>query len=382
MAGEFPEHPPLTIGGIQTVTWQLSSALMRMSGVEVSALSVEKWLDSSAWVSKACHAGIDAQYVRSPRHVPNVVTAWTSDAWVVQHRAKRLGPDLVHGHGQAGYSVGTIRSGLPHVVTMHGILTQEKAANDRAWRSRLRESTWSSLENWVLRKVKHLIVISPHVLDSVSPRTSASLHLIPNAVSDDFFGLTRVASATPTVLAVGWLDPRKRQDMLIRAMALVHKQREDVRLRIVGNAPPRGADYAEKLAALVRELDLETVVSIESAVSQERLNEYYATSWLLAHCAVEESSPMAIAQALASGLPVVAVDIPGVRHLVTDNVNGYRNGIDDEVSLASKLLDALESRAKLDGMSVAARTSASKFSQAAVAAETSELYHAILAGAR
>ncbi len=106
-----------------------------------------------------------------------------------------------------------------------------------------------------------------------------------------------------TLLSVGRNAAEKRQDMLIRALALC-KNRAQIRLAIVGNGPQRGA-----LEALSRELLDEGQVRFEYLPPDE-LIEWYNSADLYVHCAAVEVECMAATEAMACGLPLLIADAP------------------------------------------------------------------------
>ena len=381
VAGEFPQAPPTAIGGIQAVTWQLTSTLSQMKETEVDVFSYEKWwephADGRAW-NKA-YGALMAHYGTSPKALPHVLSTWSTDAWATRRMARRLRPDVVHAHGQTGYAVGALTARLPAVITVHGILAVEKRATDYGGiRARLREATWRATEDWCLRNAKDVIVISPYVGDAIRPRTGARLHAVPNPVSEEFFSLNHPRApgrAWPQVLTIGWLSARKRHDLTLRAFKQVSERHSGARLRIVGSPPPRGERYLRFMQDMVRDLGLGDRVDFLGRISQHDLLREYASATLLVHAAEEESSPMVIAQALASGVPVVAMDIPGVRHLVVPAVTGERARNGDPEHLGSVICALLSNSGTTATLSKTARAHAKRnFSARAVATHTLDVY--------
>jgi glycosyltransferase involved in cell wall biosynthesis len=52
IGGDFPLNPPVTIGGIQAVTWQLASGLQALGGLDLHVSACEKWWpnpEGSSW---------------------------------------------------------------------------------------------------------------------------------------------------------------------------------------------------------------------------------------------------------------------------------------------------------------------------------------------
>ena len=407
LAGDFPEAPPMTIGGIQAVTWQLASGLADVGDFEIHTAACERFWQAPPgrrWRSR--WRGGTAHYLRVPRQVPHVVSSWTSDAAYVRRTIRSTGAQLVHAHGQVGYTIGAIRSGVPHVVTPHGILRREKRASAGAHAlsgERLRESLWNATEDWCLAHARHIVAISPYVRRQIAPRTNAQLHDIPNPVDPGFFALARggapdaaasgglvasggsAASAeppSPTILTVGWLNARKRHELILRALPLVRERLPGVRLRIVGNAEAGETQLLRRLRRLVVELGVGEAVEFLSELSHAELLEVYRQASLYVHAAAEESSPVAVAQAMAAGLPLCAVDIPGLHHLLLDGHTGLYAREATPQALAAAILRALQTPTFAATLGINARREAlARFHPSAVAGATADLYREVLAQA-
>jgi glycosyltransferase involved in cell wall biosynthesis len=388
LAGDFPERPPLTIGGIQAVTWQLARGLAERGGFEVHTATCERfWQRPPPARSWSCEwGGCTAHYRRSPEWIPHVVSSWTGDAEYVRRKIAATGAWLVHAHGQVGYTIGALRSGAPHVVTPHGMLLREKRASVGSGAlsgDRVREALWSATENWCLAHARHIVVISPYVRELIEPRTRAQLHDIPNPVDPAFFALERSESLAPALLSVGWLNERKRHELIVRALGLVRERVPGARLRIVGNVEAGDAQRLRCLRRLVDELDLGDAVDFLHGLSHEQLLEEHRRASVYVHAAEEESSPVAVAQAMAAELALCAVEIPGLHHLLVDGRTGVYAREATPQALALAILEVLENRDMARSLALNARHEArARFHPAAVAGATADLYREVLAQAK
>jgi glycosyltransferase involved in cell wall biosynthesis len=101
------------------------------------------------------------------------------------------------------------------------------------------------------------------------------------------------------ILAVGVIAPRKGHDVLIRALARLTDL--DWSLTIAGGV--RDAVHADGLAALVEEKGLSARVRFAGELSPEALDALYARADLFALASHWEGYGMAVAEAMARGLP-------------------------------------------------------------------------------
>ena len=122
------------------------------------------------------------------------------------------------------------------------------------------------------------------------------------------------------------LSREKGVDVLVRAMDGV-----DARLLVVGDGPDDG---------LVRSLAPPNV-SFAGRVPRDELQALYAQSDVFVMPSRSETWGMAMQEAAAVGLPLIATDAPGAAHdLIEDGVNGYRVPVEDVGALHDALVKA------------------------------------------
>jgi glycosyltransferase involved in cell wall biosynthesis len=118
------------------------------------------------------------------------------------------------------------------------------------------------------------------------------------------------------LLALGRLSPEKRFDMLIDAFSRIAAKRPEWDLAIVGDGPLR-----DQLSAQVRRLGIESRVHLPGRVGNPQA--WYDRADAFAMTSRFEGFPNVLLEAIASGLPVIAVDcLTGPSELVEDGVNG------------------------------------------------------------
>ncbi len=120
------------------------------------------------------------------------------------------------------------------------------------------------------------------------------------------------------LLFVGRLAVQKNVPLLLRAVA-AYRDRYDseFHLTIVGEGDMRPAIEAE-----IRRLELDPLVTLVGARHGEALESSYAQADLLILTSLFESFGLVLVEAMTKALPVVSVNIPAVRNVVADGVNG------------------------------------------------------------
>lgn len=153
----------------------------------------------------------------------------------------------------------------------------------------------------------------------VLPADLQRIDLLYNAINVKRF-LRALPLANKQVLSrlvtVGRLVQHKNQQFLIDVMRCLHAEGQMVSLDILGDGPDRQI-LEQKVAAY----KLEPYVKFHGNV--ERVEEILWESDLYIHGALSEPFGLVFPEAMAAGLPVVAVDGGGNRDLIENGWNGY-----------------------------------------------------------
>ncbi len=168
----------------------------------------------------------------------------------------------------------------------------------------------------------------------------------------------RVEKNQKIILFVGGLDKAhyfKGLNVLIEAMVIL-RDRSDWKLLIVGRGGLLG-DYKIKC----RENNIQNRVEFLDSVSDEELPRVYRNSdfFVLPSINKGEAFGIVLLEAMSSGLPVIASDLPGVRSVFTDK-EGLKVTPGDKTDLANKITLFLENKDFLLEMSVSARALSEK----------------------
>ncbi len=132
------------------------------------------------------------------------------------------------------------------------------------------------------------------------------------------------------IFSAGRLDPMKRFDLLVRALA---DCRRPVRAVIAGDGPE-----AERLRALAGELGLSDRVELTGRVDDERLLALYARALAVFYAPFDEDYGYVTLEAFRSGRPVVTTaDAGGVLEFVRDGENGFVCSASSTGEIAARL---------------------------------------------
>lgn len=159
------------------------------------------------------------------------------------------------------------------------------------------------------RVVGRVVTASPESFRLASPKVRVLGHGID---TDQFAPAARPAAGNArfTVLSVGRIAPVKRLETLVEAANRLYHGLElrDLRVRIVGEAAPEDAGYAEGLRRQVTLLGLEAVVTFAGPRPYDQVADEYRRADVMVNLSRTGSLDKAVLEAMACGTPVVTAN--------------------------------------------------------------------------
>lgn len=233
-------------------------------------------------------------------------------------------------------------TGTPLVLRLSSHLTASHAGNLRPLsRFRYRVACRSFSE------VDAVIAVSQGIADDIVAKTRLAPKRIRTIYNPTFSeDLLAKSSAPldhpwlnghgpPVILGVGRLTMRKDFQNLIRAFAVVRRQRS-VRLVILGEGVQRG-----ELTSLARELGVYSDVDMPGFVDNPLAWMSRASVFVLS--SICEGLPGVLIEAMAAGCPVVSTDCPsGPAEILQNGRYGSLVPVGDTLSLAGSIMTTLD----------------------------------------
>jgi glycosyltransferase involved in cell wall biosynthesis len=174
-----------------------------------------------------------------------------------------------------------------------------------------------SLIRYVLRHAERVIAVSPEWRDALAAIEPASrIEIVPNPVEVPPWQ-AGLEARPPSVVFLGVLCERKGVYDLLHAWPAVVKTVSDARLVLCGPGE------LESVRALARELGIEPSVHVAGWVAGEAKESLVRSAWAVVLPSHVEALPMAILEALAAGVPVVATRVGGVPSAVENGKQGF-----------------------------------------------------------
>ncbi len=248
--------------------------------------------------------------------------------WVI----RKENVDVVNSHwllpnGLIGAFITSVL-GIPHVLTLHarGVLVLQKVPF--GW----------LIVNYVYQRSDMILPVSTHIRDCFleigggTVPVDGQFQIQPMGAHVNEYDVSSKSELRVDTgvdgeiqgLFVGRLAEKKGVDYLLDAMTIVSPEVDNFHLSIVGRGP-----LQEELHNYADKLDLNGYVTFKGWVSEKELIEQYIMADFVVVPSIEaesgdtEGMPTVIAEAFASGNPVIGTEVGGIPDVVKQGENGY-----------------------------------------------------------
>ena len=170
--------------------------------------------------------------------------------------------------------------------------------------------------------------------------------VIANPVNAGSINCEHIKKREKKIIAAGRLSTQKNYALLIKAFNLIKAEFPEYRVEIYGQGPEK-----DNLELLIAEHGLQDQVFLMGTKPNVMKQEANAALYVMS--SDYEGFPNALAEAMASGIPVISTDFPsGVAHeLITDGENGFVVPLRDEEKMATAMRTVLSDEALQQTMS-------------------------------
>jgi len=223
----------------------------------------------------------------------------------------------------------------------------------------IKEESFGWLKLWLLRQFTAIYAISDALAQDYldSGFDPAQVFVLPNCLDTELFrpinqpwekAKLREKLGLPgnsiVILFVGSMIKRKGIDLLIDSFISVSKEVENLFLWIIGPSnlsenPSLDQDFVESLLNEIDQAKLSDRVLVSGLIQhRQSLSDSYRAADLFVFPSRNEGLPNVILEAMASGLPVVVSDLPGLKSITKSGENALVIPIDN----SNKLSDAIK----------------------------------------
>ncbi|WP_157697089.1 glycosyltransferase [Brachybacterium avium] len=258
------------------------------------------------------------------------------------------------------------RLGLPAVYEVRGLWEVTRASRAPEWADSEEFRFLSRMEADAARGATRVIALTAALRDELIVRgvDREKIHVVPNGVDTSRFTpaprdaalAAQLGLSEKTVIGyVGSIVDYEGLDVLLAAVGSLNRGREDFHVLIVGD----GAGLSE-LQGLVRELELDHVVTFTGRVPHGDVERYYSLIDItpfprLPLPVTEMVSPLKPFEAMAMGKAVVASDVTALEEFIKPGINGLLHRKGDAESLTAQLAFLLDEPEQLLALGRSAR---------------------------
>jgi glycosyltransferase involved in cell wall biosynthesis len=187
---------------------------------------------------------------------------------------------------------------------------------------------WQWYFRQVIRLTNGVVALSKEWLQLSSLVADRKVYYLPNAINVNLYcsvaekHLSDAHIKTPCkVLYLGYLGKSKGSFDLLDTAADIHSQGMDMIFDLVGGALV--PEELERLREKITASKMEDYVRLHSlSYGNDKLN-FLLDADVFVYPSYYEGMPMAVLEAMACGLPVVASRVGGLPDLIQDGVNGF-----------------------------------------------------------
>lgn len=341
---------PVTFGGAEKVNLNfLSNVDRKQIDLHVIAL-VRPWEKPPLLVEEIERLGISYSTLpvaarprpgNDPIQILKVI-------WALYSMLRQQRFDLLHTHGYfadiCGIPIARLLR-LPALSTCHGFIDTDRKLQ-----------LYNRMDLWALKLCSRVIAVSDELrngleklgIDEDKIRVIANAVPVPPLATQNDKGHRSFrqqhgnSQEEFVFVYIGRLSEEKGLLYLLEAFSELIKSDVCARLVLIGDGPQR-----KMLERRVVELDIERQVSLTGF--QKQISPWLASADCFVLPSLTEGTPMALLEAMAAGIPIVATGVGGVPDVITDGVNGLLVPCADVGTLRnsmSRIIDHPELREK------------------------------------
>lgn len=291
-------------------------------------------------------------------------------------------PDLIHSHHPFLLGDTALRSAytrnLPIVFTHHTLY--EEYTNYLPFDSDFTKKAAIELATGYANACSMVLAPSKSVQELIRERgVSVPVRVQPTGIDVDFFANGQgerfrqaygIPDNAPLIGHVGRIAQEKNLHYLAEAVAEALAASPEACFALVGSG-----EEEEQIRELLQSKGIEKRFVPTGSLQGEELADAYASFDLFAFASLSETQGLVLAEAMAGGAPVIALDGPGVSDVLQHEKNGILLPQDaPQAEYSQSLVKLLSAPAKLKEYASAAKETARQLSIESTAAHALELY--------
>lgn len=249
---------------------------------------------------------------------------------------KRIDLVISHDYKAGFYTFFSLRKqAVRQIAYFHGVTSEDKKVK-----------IYNAVDRQVLKRLGQVIAVSEKTRQLLVGMgiESERIEVVPNAIDDESLIADHQFEVRPEgparIMAAGRFSYEKGFDLLLQALAKVKESTSPFSVDLFGAGPEE-----DKLHRLVKELDLESIVTFRGFVDS-LLPELRRADFLVMPSR-SEGMPVTVLEAWSQRLGLIATTVGGVPEIVEDGVNGLLVAPENVPALTERIVWALDHRREM-----------------------------------
>lgn len=293
----------------------------------------------------------------------------------VINKIKKWNLDVIHSHTEFG--VGTFariiskQFGIPLVHTYHTMYEDYVHYITHGYFDKSSKKLVEYFTKFYCDKTASELIVpskKTYNLFKEKYKCDKNIYIVPTGMDVDNFDVNKLKQSkiqelknkyelnnSFVILYVGRLAEEKNIEFIINNQYSLLKKYPNLKLLIVGNGPDM-----EKYKKLCKKNKIENSTIFTGAVPRDDMPYYYALGNVFVTASTTETQGLTVIEAMASGIPVVAINDESFSNTVIDGLNGYL--FNKKNDYLKKISTLIENQEIYDKMKVQAKITANEHS--------------------
>lgn len=296
-------------------------------------------------------------------------------------------PDIIHSHTLFGIGLEAVACAkilkIPLVGTHHTFY-------DHYLKHVKLDYSWAKKFSWWVTAVYYNfcdLVISPsHSLGQElnTHGLKKSIEYLPNSVNELFSQpipspkekqklKEDLRLGKKSLIYMGRISYEKNIHRVLQAFAIFLKEEPEATLMLAGDGPER-----KNLEKLALELKIKEKMIFAGFLNGQKLVQALQANDIFVTASKSENMPLSVLEAMAVGLPIVAVVEKGLSEIIKDGVNGFLVPTDQPELIAKKLTELARQPKLLKKFSQASQEETAKYSKEIITQKLINVYAKVI----
>ncbi|MFW5847995.1 MAG: glycosyltransferase family 4 protein [bacterium] len=301
---------------------------------------------------------------------------------------KRIRPDIIHAHSINSLAIAGSLINIPKIFTIHGVFKDQ--INFRKSKFSLLDKINNkgivNIEKFLINRYDNIISISPYTFEQIkkirNSENDYKIYNVYNPIDTIFYNEHNIENNKDKKAKIffgGRIWKLKGVKELVYAFYEIIKKGIDAELIIAGEAITESdKKYLSDINKFIIENNINDYVKFVGYLDKEQMIENINNSNVIVLYSYQESSPMIISEAIAMQKAVVVSNIPGIRHLVKNNINGFIVEKNDISGLSMSIYKIIANKELKNYFESNAINIARNFNAKTVAIQTMKIYQQML----